>query len=76
MKHKSLQDKLENVQVISCTLLNRWCKLPRHYEMNRAIFLPKDEPRLILVAHILMDAGAYDLGTYLLSFVACKFSQL
>lgn len=44
--------------------------------MNRVIFLPKNEPRSILVAHILMDAGAYDLGTYLLSLLACKFSQL
>lgn len=46
-----------------------WRSLPRPYDSNRAIFLPKDEQRSILVANILLDAGVYDLGAYLAELV-------
>lgn len=46
-----------------------WRSLPRPYDSNRAIFLPKDEPRSALVANALSDAGAYDLGAYLARLV-------
>jgi len=46
-----------------------WRSLPRPYDSYRAIFLPKDEPRSILVANVLLDAGVYDLGAYLAELV-------
>lgn len=42
-----------------------WRYLPRPYGYARAIFLPKIEPRAVIVSTVLRDAGLLDLGEYL-----------
>lgn len=55
------------MRAFSATYL--WRKLPLPYDNNRAVFLPKNEPRSRTVATHLKTAGAYDLGALLKKLV-------